>query len=49
MGFLDNRFFSAALIWLFTLGICYLADADGVLLAAIPISVAIVFLLIFRE
>jgi hypothetical protein len=49
MKALDGYLFPAALVWLLTFGICYVADFSGFSLLAIPTIVALVFLIIFRE
>ena len=45
----DGNLFPAALVWLLTFGICYVADLSGFSLIAIPTIVALVFLFIFRK
>jgi hypothetical protein len=49
MGFFDSKRFAAALIWLISFGVCYLADTGEFVRAAIPTAFTLVFLLSFRQ
>jgi hypothetical protein len=49
MEFLDSKPFAAALVWLFTFGVCYLAGIEEGARVVIPTVLTVVFLLSFRS
>jgi hypothetical protein len=49
MEFLDSKPFAAALVWLFTFGVCYLAGVEEGARVVIPTVLTVVFLLSSRS
>jgi hypothetical protein len=49
MEFLDSKSFAAALVWLLTFGVCYLAGIEEGARVGIPTVLMVVFLLSFRS
>jgi hypothetical protein len=49
MEFLDSKPFAAALVWLVTFGVCYLAGIEEGARVVIPTVLTVVFLLSFRS
>jgi hypothetical protein len=49
MEFLDSKPFAAALVWLFTFGVCYLAGIEEGARVVIPTVPAGVFVFSFRS
>jgi hypothetical protein len=49
MDFLDSKRFAAALVWLITFGVCYLAGIEEGGRVVIPTVLAVVFAFSFRS
>jgi hypothetical protein len=49
MDFLDSKRFAAALVWLLTFGVCYLAGIEEGARVVMPTVLAVVFLLSLLE
>jgi hypothetical protein len=49
MEFLDSRPFAAALVWLLTFGVCYVAGIEEGARVVVPTMLTVVFLLSFRS
>jgi hypothetical protein len=47
MGFFESKRVVAALIWLITFGVCYLAGADEFMRVALPTAFTLVYALSF--
>jgi hypothetical protein len=49
MEFLDSKPFAAALVWLLTFGVCYVAGIEEGARVVVPTMLTVVFLLSFRS
>jgi hypothetical protein len=49
MDFLDSKRFAAALVWLLTFGVCYIAGIEEGARVMIPTALTVVFLFSFQR